>query len=292
MTQPLHYRLTTEEWLAISSKLTRAELIVLYYLRTLDPFGDRPLDLKVIDIAEVTGLTKGTVSKALRSLHDQGLIELEMVTVRIRLNPSKLASAKKFPTGNLVSSEKPKPESKSESEKFPTGNIEAPEETSSSCRKLPCAVGNFHTPEPSQNGDSGTPHTIHTDPNLLKRERHEFFDLEGEPIAPYKDWLSRRLSKLPEPVIMPELWIDKYASKTSLQTEFLKYTASLERIGIPSAPPIVNCEMDNEEDERGMALARLRAKWNLPGSRAQAIAEAEKWGFHISDSGITDIEEG
>lgn len=299
MTQTLHYRLTTEEWLAISSKLTRAELIVLYYLRTLDPFGDRPLDLKVIDIAEVTGLTKGTVSKALRSLHDEDLIELEMVTVRVRLNPSKLASAKKFPTGNVVSSEKPKPESaiesESESEKFPTGNIEAPEETSSSCRKLPCAVGNFHTPKLSEDRDSGTPHTIHTDQtnsNSLKRERHGFFDPEGQPIAPYRDWLSRRLSKLPEPVILPELWIDKYASKTSLQREFLKYTASLEQMGIPSAPPIVNCDMDHEEDERGMALARLRAKWNLPGSRAQAIAEAEKWGFQISDNGITDIEEG
>ncbi|HEY9631007.1 MAG TPA: hypothetical protein V6C84_27260 [Coleofasciculaceae cyanobacterium] len=39
----LHYRLINEEWLKISQDLKLAELRVLYYLRTLDPFGDRQL---------------------------------------------------------------------------------------------------------------------------------------------------------------------------------------------------------------------------------------------------------
>ena len=53
------YQLTTEEWLTISKDLKLAELRVLFYLRTLDPFGDRKLNLKVIDIAEATSLQKG-----------------------------------------------------------------------------------------------------------------------------------------------------------------------------------------------------------------------------------------
>ena len=295
MTQPLHYRLTTEEWLEVSHRLTRAELIVLYYLRTLDPFGDRPLDLKVVDIAEKTNLTKGTVSKALRSLSDQELIELEMVTVRVRLNPSKLNSPKKFPVGNQVSCEK--------QEKFPTGNIEAPEETFLSCRKLPSSVGNFQDSELAQDRDSGSPHTIqtiHTDPNSLyeepepkklEREKNELFDQEGQPIAPYRDWLLIQLSKLPERVGIPELWIDKNAPKISLQRKFLRYRESLQEDIVPPAPATENFP-SSEDNDRGMALARLRAKWNLPGSRAQAIAEAEKWGFQVSDDGIADIEEG
>lgn len=67
-TSELHYRLTNEEWLKISDDLNRAELKVLFHLRTLDPFGDRNLDLKVVDIAEATNLQKGTVSKALKVL--------------------------------------------------------------------------------------------------------------------------------------------------------------------------------------------------------------------------------
>ncbi|MDX2242370.1 MAG: helix-turn-helix domain-containing protein [Leptolyngbyaceae cyanobacterium bins.302] len=102
MTSATHYRLTCEEWLAVSQSLKMAELRVLYYLRTLDPFGDRPLDLKVVDIATATGLTKGTVSKALRTLDCQGYIDLELVAVRVQLK-----SIKKFPTGFLVSSRKP-----------------------------------------------------------------------------------------------------------------------------------------------------------------------------------------
>jgi DNA-binding transcriptional ArsR family regulator len=119
---PLHYRLTNEEWLAVSKELKPAEMIVLYYLRTLDPFGDRSLNLKVIDIAEATGLRKGTVSKALKVLSDKDYIDLEMIVVQIRV--------KKFPVENQVSCRKPD---------CTPGNFDARQETSMHGRKLDCA---------------------------------------------------------------------------------------------------------------------------------------------------------
>lgn len=134
----LHYRLTNEEWNLISDDLNKAELKVLFHLRTLDPFGDRNLDLKVVDIAESTNLQKGTVSKALKVLSHKEYINLELTAVRVRLN------SKKFPTGN----------------QFPTGNLAAPQETSSHCRKLANPVGNFQPLEPIPCADSAIPHTL------------------------------------------------------------------------------------------------------------------------------------
>lgn len=147
MPQPekLHYRLTTEEWLSASQSLNKAELTILYYLRTLTPWGDRHLDLKVVDIAKSCHMAKGTASKALHRLGELGWIDLEMVTVRIKLN-----SSVKFPTGNLVSPEKLD---------YPTGNQINLEETLLSSRKPNNPVGNFQDSEPAQAKDYESSHT-------------------------------------------------------------------------------------------------------------------------------------
>lgn len=40
---PLFYPLTHQEWIETVKNLTGAEIKVLYYVRSLDPFGDRKL---------------------------------------------------------------------------------------------------------------------------------------------------------------------------------------------------------------------------------------------------------
>jgi DNA-binding MarR family transcriptional regulator len=65
------YALKPEEWLQVTKELRYAEVRVLYYLRTIDPFGGRDLRVKVTDVATATGLQKGTVSKALKVLSDK-----------------------------------------------------------------------------------------------------------------------------------------------------------------------------------------------------------------------------
>ena len=86
----LHYRLTCDEWLQATQDLKYSEVRVLYYLRTIDPFGDRELHIKVVDVAKATGLTKGTVSKSLKVLSDKDYIDLEIeeatVTLKSRAN--------------------------------------------------------------------------------------------------------------------------------------------------------------------------------------------------------------
>jgi hypothetical protein len=122
--------------------LRYAEVRVLYYLRTIDPFGGRDLRVKVTDVATATGLQKGTVSKALKVLSDKGYIDLEITEALVKLQT--------FPKEDQVSRD---------GEEFP--------------------VGNDPVPEPSQGKESSTSKIINTYSDFKKTlsedERERFF---------------------------------------------------------------------------------------------------------------------
>ncbi len=101
---PLHLRLTNEQWTKETKGLTGAEIRVLYYIKTLDPFGDRKLDLQVTGIAKALECAKGTVSKALKKLDALELIELsfERVGVKITSSGKGFLEENEFPTGNQM----------------------------------------------------------------------------------------------------------------------------------------------------------------------------------------------
>lgn len=97
-----HYRVTNDEWLLAWEQLRPAEIKVLYYLRTLDPWGDRNLEIGVTDIAKVLKCNKGTVSRALRTLDRGGWITLEISTATVRLHTKSNASNQVLSTDNGV----------------------------------------------------------------------------------------------------------------------------------------------------------------------------------------------
>jgi DNA-binding Lrp family transcriptional regulator len=80
-----HYRLTNEEWVQAVHELKESEKDLLYYLRTLDPFGDRPLNLGVREVAKTLNCSPSTVSRALKVLDKAGYIDMEMVTVQVKI---------------------------------------------------------------------------------------------------------------------------------------------------------------------------------------------------------------
>jgi hypothetical protein len=190
------YALRPDEWLQVTKELRYAEVRVLYYLRTLDPFGDRDLRVKVTDIAIATGLQKGTVSKALKVLNDKGYIDLEIVEALVKLQTfpkgDRVSSdTNEFPTGNRVSSD---------TNEFPTVPSSFPQETSSHCRKPLRTVGNDCAPEPSQGKDSNTSHTLKTysdfKDSLSEDERERFFY-----------FVRKETQKLPNPIVDLEAWL-------------------------------------------------------------------------------------
>ena len=84
--------------------------------------------------------------------------------------------------------------------------------------------------------DSGTSQTNHIDqtdqtnqtlsdsrPPAKKQERDgDLFDQDGEPIAPYKNWLIKKADKLPNPIGIIELWLEKNARKSALIKAYRK----------------------------------------------------------------------
>ena len=97
-----HYRLTNDEWLRACTELKPAEMKVLYYLRTLDPWGDKNLEIGVTDIAKILKCNKGTVSRALKALDVGGWIDLEINTATVKLQTKNSTSVPVLSTDNGV----------------------------------------------------------------------------------------------------------------------------------------------------------------------------------------------
>jgi hypothetical protein len=103
----LHYRLTNDEWVQAVQDLKPAQRDVLYYLRTLDPFGDRSVDIGVREIARTLGYDASTVSRALKVLDQKGYIDLELLQVRVKV---KACGKVLFPDNTVVSTQQNGPE--------------------------------------------------------------------------------------------------------------------------------------------------------------------------------------
>jgi hypothetical protein len=163
----LHYRLTHAEWLDICQKLKPAEMKLLYYLRTLDPFGDRNLELGVREIAAQINCDPGTISRALRKLADQKLIDLELLRVRVRVRSL-------LRTDNTVAYRQ---------HSRPSDNTCCVQTTPVAVRQHPLRTDNTCSPKPRHSNSSKSPHTLHTDqtdqtlsppPTTLERELIDF----------------------------------------------------------------------------------------------------------------------
>jgi len=85
--KPLYYPLTSDEWLDVVKRLRKfpAAKDVLYYIRTLDPFGDRLIEIKVRELARTLGYDPSTISRALKFLDHEKYIDLDLISVRVRV---------------------------------------------------------------------------------------------------------------------------------------------------------------------------------------------------------------
>ncbi|EKU96993.1 Mn-dependent transcriptional regulator [Leptolyngbya sp. PCC 7375] len=81
-------------------ELKPAEVKLLYYLRTLDPWGDNHREIGVTDLAKMLKYNKGTVSRALKKLDRTGWIDLEITTASVKLHTKSSTSVLMLSTDN------------------------------------------------------------------------------------------------------------------------------------------------------------------------------------------------
>jgi predicted transcriptional regulator len=83
------YPLQHDEWLRACRELTPAQRDVLYFVRTLDPYGEG-LDISIAEIARQLSTDKrtvhrSTVSRALKELDANGFIDMELLMVKLNI---------------------------------------------------------------------------------------------------------------------------------------------------------------------------------------------------------------
>ena len=77
------YKLTPDEVQGITTTLSRAEILVYYWLKSCDPYG-HTTEIHTQDVADALKITRRTVQRSLIGLDEKGLIELEVSTFRFR----------------------------------------------------------------------------------------------------------------------------------------------------------------------------------------------------------------
>ena len=79
------YPLQTPEWIDICKSLTKSQMSVLFYIRSVDPY-DNGISIKSSHIAELLEMTKRAVNAALAVLRQKGYIKSESVEHSIKVN--------------------------------------------------------------------------------------------------------------------------------------------------------------------------------------------------------------
>jgi hypothetical protein len=82
------HRLTRQEWETVAKKLTHSELLVFYWLKSNDPYGDRYIEANTLDIAQALGISRRSVQRALVKLSELRLIDLAITRFQYRVRSS------------------------------------------------------------------------------------------------------------------------------------------------------------------------------------------------------------
>jgi hypothetical protein len=172
--KPVYYPLTNEEWLKITQELKPAEIVVLYHLRTVTPFGDRPTPVGVRDLAKTLKMNPGTVSRALKRLDHLGYIDLELIQVKVTiLTKGALFERNHGEGGSSADEDDPSEECCLETTVLSTDNTSDRYTTPAIATQHPRSPHNTRPPEAKPSKASRSSKTLKTSKNSLdsKRER-------------------------------------------------------------------------------------------------------------------------
>jgi DNA-binding MarR family transcriptional regulator len=211
---PLHLRLTYDDWKETFKSLTNAELGVFYSIRTLDPYGDRELEIDCTALGADLGLHRTTISRALESLSQKKLIDMEIVKVKVKQKVSNRRLTLLTKAENQSNNEQEEEKESCAS----THNVVRPRtDDCTSAQTIAPAHTNERprtqqAPKPSPSKDSGSPHTSsdYSDfiQTLSNSEREKFLE-----------FAEKEANRLPTPPVLVEKWLA--ANFTELYKRFV-----------------------------------------------------------------------
>ncbi|PSB00836.1 helix-turn-helix domain-containing protein [Merismopedia glauca] len=182
------YPLQNAEWVELSQKLNHSELRVLYYLRTLDPFGDKFREASTKALAQSLQISQRTVQRAVLKLAQLELIDLEITTFNFKIR-TQHATVMSLSDTDVA-----------------TETVVSPE--SQPCRSDDTQVAGMSPASPSKpenitGKESYTSKTINTYSDLI----HTLSEEEREK---FERFCERKSEGYPNPVVLIESWIEKH----------------------------------------------------------------------------------
>ena len=278
------YPLQHDEWLRACRELTPAQRDVLYFVRTLDPYGDS-LDISIAEIARQLSTDKrtvhrSTVSRALKELDANGFIDMELLMVKLNIKAKGIhcwdSEAYTLPFGNASGVQEASLRATQEASEtlvlptdnkrdhdatvLPTDNERDHDATSVIMTQQARSLRNKREPQASPNHDSNSLRLNKTYKDFIdslcetKREKFLKFGL-------------RKAAELPKPPALPKKWIER--NWQELREEF--FTASSQT---PSQVDPAQSEREQQEQINAARkeLAELQKRqqsWTEQGQRAR-----------------------
>jgi len=169
--------------------LKPAQLKVLFYLKTLNPFGDREIELVISQAAIALGINKSSVSRALKALDDEGWIDLEIVKVKVKIKSL-------HPRNDVAPTQQP----------MHPRNSRCTHATADAPTQQPMHPRNERSPEPSPEADSETSQTIQTYSDFKQT-------LSEEAREGFEKFAFRKISEAKvggATIELPERWLEKH----------------------------------------------------------------------------------
>jgi DNA-binding MarR family transcriptional regulator len=199
------YPLQHDEWVKFSKLLTNSELRVLYYLRTLDPFGDRYQEASTKAIAEILDISQRTVQRAVFKLAELELIDLEITRFNFQVRSLHALPQKADKTGEAEVKERLRiatPMSPSDTHVAPT--------TFMSRQRHSCRANDIHV-APTTSMSRSTAETQSQSESCISKTIKTYTDFiktlsEGER-ENFLNFVKEQIKNLPKQVNDLEAWL-------------------------------------------------------------------------------------
>ncbi|MBW4619296.1 MAG: helix-turn-helix domain-containing protein [Cyanosarcina radialis HA8281-LM2] len=194
------YPLQNLEWVELSQKLNHSELRVLYYLRTLDPFGEKFKEASTKAIATSLQISQRTVQRAVLKLAELELIDLEITRFNFRVRSQHaIHQAVNTTVGNGIA--------------VPTSalssDVDVASATSTSLERHPCRNGDTNVAAASPKSRP-KPEKLMADKSYDLKTNKTYSDflktLSESEREKFMAFCQRKANEMPEKVVLVESW--------------------------------------------------------------------------------------
>ena len=240
------FKLTNKFAIEETKGLSAAEIRILLFLKTLNPFGDRKLALSIESVAEKLDINRSTVSRAFKKLKELGKITIEVIR-QVTISTPEVDNTSKTEVNNTRKSTEVAPRTQTDADSHTTvQNGTSVCETETADAKLHSKIPNCTKPTPKavQSNKSGAFQTYQKFlDSLSDNARERFFNFVREktksfdpPLVSLADYLrsqSRYLEFYDEfQRVVPAEEINFELEQWTNKPEWQDILASIKRSGI------------------------------------------------------------